>query len=152
MKIQKLYDDIKTILPKEYHYPIKICSSYPEMVKILVKKDKIRKNYRKVADEFAKEIKVDKDYNKYSKYTEEIERKYPRRRMHRYSRPILGFAGDPILLNRGVLNKESKYFIAMVILHEIGHNAGYISEGGADKFALEWMAKVEPILERNSYE
>jgi len=152
VKIQKIYNDIKTILPKEYHYKIKICSSYPEMVKILVKKDKIKKNYRKVADEFADEIKTDKDYNKHSKYTEEIERKYPRRRMLRYSRPILGFAGNPILLNRGVLNKESKYFIAMVILHEIGHNAGYNSEGGADKFALDWMNKVEPILERNSYE
>ena len=122
------------------------------MVKILVAKEKIKKNYKKVADEFVNEILTDKDYNRDSKYNREIDLKYPRRRMKRYSRPIVGFGGDPILLNRGVLDKESKYFVAAVILHEIGHNAGYISEGGANKFALEWMAKIEPLLERNSYD
>jgi len=152
MKIKKLYDDILIILPKEYHYKIKLCSSYPEMMQILVKKDKIRKNYKKVAKEFVQEISTDKNYNRESKYSKEICQRYPRRRLKKHVRPILGFAGNPILLNRGVLDKESKYFVACVILHEIGHNAGYESEGGADKFALEWMDKVEPFIRKRDYD
>jgi len=122
------------------------------MMKILVKKDKIKKHYKKVAKEFSEEIAVDKNYNRESKYSNELSRKYPRRKLKKYVRPILGFAGNPILLNRGVLDKESKYFVASIILHEIGHNAGYDSEGGADKFALEWMIKIEPFIRKRNYD
>lgn len=152
MKIKKLYKDILQVLPKKYHYKIKICSSYPEMVKILVEKDKIKKDYRKVAKEFDKEIESDKRYNRYSDVSITLARKYPRRKLKKYVRPILGFGGHPILLNGGVLRKESKYYISAVILHEIGHNIGYKSEEGADKFALEWMEKVETFIKNKNYD
>jgi hypothetical protein len=151
MKIKKLYEDIKKILPKEFHYQIKVCSSYPEMVRILVEKDKIKKPYKNVAKEFILEVKEDKIYNKQSKYSKELADKYPRRKLKKYTRPILGFAGNPILLNGGVLSRETKYYVAAVILHEIGHNAGYSSEGNADKFALEWMEKIEPLIREGFY-
>jgi Zn-dependent protease with chaperone function len=151
VKIKKLYNDILKILPKEYRYDVRICSSYPEMVAILVARDNIKKNYKRVAEEFKIEVETDKVYNRDSKYSIEIAQKYPRRRLKRYVRPILGFSGNPILLNRGVLDKESKYFVAAVILHEIGHNVGYTSEGGADKFALEWMKEVEPVIRKRTY-
>jgi predicted SprT family Zn-dependent metalloprotease len=151
MRIKKLYEDIKKVMPNEYHYKIKICSSYPEMVRFLVKKNKMKKDYRKVAKKFSKEIETDKEYNKDYAVSRELAKKYPRRRLKKYARPILGFSGNPILLNAGVLHKESKYYVAAVILHEIGHNSGYLSEGGADKFALEWMEKVELFIKDRIY-
>lgn len=151
MKIKKLYEDIKLVLPEKYHYKIRICSSYPEMIKILVKKEKIRQDYKKVAKEFNKEIESDKKYNRECEVSQELARKYPRRKLKKYVRPILGFGGDPILLNGGVLRKESKYYVAAVILHEIGHNVGYKSEEGADKFAAEWMGKIELFIKNKSY-
>lgn len=152
MKIKKLYEDIKKVLPKEYHYKIRICSSYPDMVKVLVKREKIKKDYKKVAKKFSKDIENNKEYNKDFKISRELAQKYPRRKLKKYARPIVGFNGDPILLNGGVLRKESKYYVASVILHEIGHNAGYLSEGGADKFALQWMIEVEKFIKGKNYE
>lgn len=152
MKIKKLYNDILKVLPNEYHCKIRICSSYPEMVKFLVKKDKIRKDYKKVAQKFVNEIKNDKEYNKDYAVSKELANKYPRRKLKKYARPILAFAGNPILLNAGVLHKESKYYVAAVILHEIGHNSGLLSEGGADKFALEWMKEVGPFIKGKNYD
>ena len=121
------------------------------MVKYFVKKEKIRQNYKKIAKELNNELETDKEYNKNRVVSQELARKYPRRKLKKYVRPVLGFAGTPILLNGGVLRKESKYFIAAVILHEIGHNVGYSSEGGADKFALEWMEKVELFIRNKNY-
>lgn len=152
MKIKKLYDDIKQVIPEKYHYKVKVCSSYPEMVRLLVIREKIKKDYKIVAKKFSKEIETDKEYNKDYKISRELARKYPRRKLKRFARPIVGFSGNPILLNGGVLHKESKYFVASVILHEIGHNAGYLSEGGADKFALEWMIEVEKFIKEKSYD
>lgn len=151
MKIKRLYNDIKLVLPPKYHYKIQVCSSYPEMMKALIKREKRRLNYRKAAKEFNDEIEHDKEYNKEFATSRELARKYPRRKLKKYVRPILGFAGNPILLNGGVLRKESKYYVATVILHEIGHNSGYVSEGKADQFALEWMEKIEKFIKYKNY-
>jgi hypothetical protein len=64
-------------MPNEYHYKIKICSSYPEMVRFLVKKNKMKKDYRKVAKKFSKEIETDKEYNKDYAVSRELAKKYP---------------------------------------------------------------------------
>lgn len=151
MQIKKLFDDIISVLPAKFHCKVKICSSYPEMIRVLVERDKIKKDYKKVSTEFCEQIKNDKEYNKRYESSLELSRRYPRRRQLRGTSPIVGFNGNPILLNRGVLCKESKYFVAAVILHEIGHNAGYLSEGGADKFALVWMKVVEKIIKERDY-
>jgi len=75
------------------------------------------------------------------KHTAEFNERFPSKVKNRKN-VVYAFSGDPILLNGSVLYRENPSFVAAIILHEIGHNEGYITEDGADKFAIKWMDKV----------
>ena len=138
MKIRKLCDEIYRCMPSKYHYPIKICRSENDIYREILKEDKdgtiedIRAYYTDYFDKrkgiYSKEAEKYRGFEGRGKYV------------------ILAVSGNPILLNRYRLSKENIMYVALTVLHEIGHNTGYASENYADKFAVEWLEKIRPNI------
>ena len=137
--IAKIHRLLNKCLPEKYHHPSRICPSTKKMLEEMKKRDGIKETLGQI------ERQVESDIEFLSanigKHTAEFNERFPSKIKNR--RPVIyAFSGDPILLNGSILYRESLQFVAAVILHEIGHNEGYITEDGADKFAIRWMDKV----------
>jgi len=137
--IAKIHRLLNECLPEKYHYPSKIYSS----VKKMLEEMKARDGIKETIGQIEKHIDVDIEVlsANIGKHTAEFNERFPSKVKNRKN-VVYAFSGDPILLNGSVLYRENPSFVAAIILHEIGHNEGYITEDGADKFAIKWMDKV----------
>lgn len=147
--IRRAYNKILPILPKKYHYPIKICNNTTDIFRELQKRDSLEKTIPELIKEYSL---VEYTYKAYDK----IEKLYPpSANKKRKKLAIYGLAGIPILLNKYTLEDENFYFICSCILHEIGHNTKlpicYSTEEEADIFALRWMKKIRSHYDINGY-
>lgn len=142
-QVYRLYKLVVAQLPKRYQYDVKICNSGQAIFREIKKRDGIKESIQKIKEDREYECLVlQSQYeNQCGKHTKLFEERFPAIKDRR-GVIFFAFSGEPILLNGYILQRESPEFVAAVILHEIGHNEGYITEDGADKFALRWMDKI----------
>ena len=135
-------------LPEKYRYDVKICSSGKDMFREMKRRDGIKENLVDLEEMNRNECAV--LHKKIGKYTKLFEERFPQT-TGRHGIIFFAFSGDPILLNGYALRKESMQLVAATILHEVGHNAGYLTEDGADRFAIRWMDKIWDNVRKEYY-
>ena len=143
--ISKIHKLLNKYLPEKYHYEIRIFPSIKKMLEEMKRRDGVKETLGQIEKHIDTDIEILSA--NVGKYTASFNEKYPSKVKNRKG-VVYAFSGEPILLNGSVLYREYPQFVAAVILHEIGHNEGYITEDGADKFAIKWMDRVWDNIEK----
>lgn len=146
--LKRLYNIIIDNLPEKYRYDVKICRNGKDIFREMKARDGIKDNVSKLEEMSKDECVILQE--KIGKHTQIFNERFPQIK-NRRGVVFFAFSGSPILLNSYALKRESIEFVAATILHEVGHNAGYLTEDMADKFALRWMDKIWDKVRKEYY-